>query len=61
MKKLSKATMREIASSSQIDISDEKLSAIKPQVEQIIEALRPLLGLELAETEPQLIFRSRQE
>jgi len=61
MEKLSKAAMRKIAASSQITISDKKLSALKPQIDQIIEALQPLLGLELAETEPQVTFRPHQE
>lgn len=61
MEKLSKAAMQEIAASSQITISDKKLSALKPQIDQIIEALQPLLGLELAETEPQITFQPRQE
>ena len=61
MEKISKAVMREIAASAQITISDEKLSALKPKVDQIVEALQPLLDLELAETEPQITFRSHQE
>ena len=61
MVKLSKGAMREMAALSGVDLSDERLAALEPQVNQMLETLQPLIEMDLGETEPQLIFHLRQE
>ena len=61
MVKLSKGAMREMAALSGVDLSDERLTALEPQVNQMLETLQPLIEMDLGGTEPQLIFHLRQE
>ena len=56
MAKLSKEAMREMAALSGVELSEERLRILEPQVNQTLEMIQPLLDLDLGETEPQLIF-----
>ena len=53
--------LRCVASLADLDLSDERLALLVPQIQALIDGVAALDQLDLAEVEPEIVFRARWE
>ena len=59
--KVTKETIRAMAAASGLQLSDEQMTELLPQVQQSVDGLDGLEVLDLQDVEPALLFKADQE